>query len=182
MRQGRPRKGAEHPRAPREALASAWRAPRALLLLLLRAHLVELLEPGGFLDEPRQIRVRRGAAQPVVRAPVLREVVRAHAAVAAEEEVPSRLLVVRVEARRALLAPPPIGQAGAQHAHGLVAVAVLRALVLDGHADACGRVRHAHGRIGRVDVLPARAGAALGLHAEVCMARSGMGRASAGWL
>src|SRR3712207_7994798 len=44
---------------------------------------------------------------------------------------------------------------------------LLRALVLAGDDDPRRQVRDAHGRVGGVDVLPARAGRAVGVHAQV---------------
>src|SRR5690606_22399756 len=58
-------------------------------------------------------------------------------------------------------------QAGAQHAHGGLAVLQLRLLVLHRHDDAGRQVRDAHGRVGRVDRLPARARRAVHVDLEV---------------
>src|SRR5690606_21079342 len=48
-------------------------------------------------------------------------------------------------------------QAGRQHLHGFFPIAVLRAVVLTLHHEASWQVSDAHGRIGLVHVLPARA-------------------------
>ncbi|MNX81261.1 hypothetical protein D3C86_1129440 [compost metagenome] len=58
-------------------------------------------------------------------------------------------------------------QARLQHRHGLGTVAVLRTVVLALHDDAGGDVGNPHRRIGLVDVLPARARGAVGIHAQV---------------
>src|SRR5690606_13153778 len=63
-----------------------------------------------------------------------------------------------------------VEQLGAQQVHGLGAVLVLAALVLAGHHDAARKVRDAHGRIGLVDVLAARAAGAVGVDLEVLVA------------
>src|SRR5438094_2308732 len=54
-----------------------------------------------------------------------------------------------------------------QHRHGLRAVAVLRAVILALYHDAGRQMSDAHGRIGLVDVLPARAGSAVGVDAQL---------------
>ena len=54
-----------------------------------------------------------------------------------------------------------------EHRHALGAVAVLRAVVLALHDDAGGQVGDAHRRLGLVDVLPARAGGAVDVDAQV---------------
>ena len=54
-----------------------------------------------------------------------------------------------------------------EQVHGLGAVLVLGPLVLAGHHQARGQMGDAHGGIGLVDVLPARAAGAVGVHAEV---------------
>ena len=54
-----------------------------------------------------------------------------------------------------------------QHAQGLRLVLVLRAPVLAFDHGAGGKVRDAHGGVGLVDVLPARAGCAEGVDAQV---------------
>ena len=62
-----------------------------------------------------------------------------------------------------------VPQLGAQHAHGLLAVLDLRALVLALHHDARGTVPDAHGRVGAVDVLTARAACAVGVDAQIVL-------------
>src|SRR5713101_278353 len=54
-----------------------------------------------------------------------------------------------------------------QHRHGFRAVAVLRAVILALYHDAGRQMRDAHGRIGLVDVLSARAGSAIGVDAQL---------------
>src|SRR5690606_35228578 len=68
-----------------------------------------------------------------------------------------------------LLALPQLGfiEARLEHAHGGRAVLVLRAVILAGDDDAGGDVGDTHRRIGGVDVLPARAGGAVGVDLEV---------------
>ena len=68
----------------------------------------------------------------------------------------------RVELGAALLQLELV-ELGAQHIHGLRAVAVLRAVVLAGGDDAGRQVGDAHGRIGPVDVLAARTRGAVGV-------------------
>jgi len=58
-------------------------------------------------------------------------------------------------------------QARLEHFHRLGLVAVLRAVVLALHHDPRGTVRDAHGGVGLVDVLSARAGSAVGVDAQV---------------
>ena len=58
-------------------------------------------------------------------------------------------------------------QLGLQHFHGGSTVLVLGAFVLAGNDDAGGNVRQAHGGIGLVDVLAARAAGTIGIHAQV---------------
>ena len=58
-------------------------------------------------------------------------------------------------------------EAGLQHLQRLGAVLMLAALLLDGNGDAGGNVGDAHGRIGLVDVLAARARGAVGVDAQV---------------
>jgi hypothetical protein len=65
------------------------------------------------------------------------------------------------------LAHLEVVQARAQALPGHVAVAVLAAAVLALHHDAGGDVRQAHGRVGLVDVLTARARGAVGVGAHV---------------
>ena len=71
-------------------------------------------------------------------------------------------------------APGP--DAGAQDPHGEVAVAVLRAFGLGLHHDAGRQVGDAHGGVGLVDVLPARAAGPEGVDAEVLVLDLDVGR------
>ena len=72
----------------------------------------------------------------------------------------------RVELRLLFL-QAQIVQARLENLHRRIAIAMLRPLVLAGHDDAGGEVGDAHGRIGDVDVLPARAARAIGVDAQV---------------
>ena len=58
-------------------------------------------------------------------------------------------------------------QTGAQHLHADFAVLDLGALLLRLHHRVGGDVRDAHGRVGRVDALAARAGRAVRIDAQV---------------
>jgi len=59
------------------------------------------------------------------------------------------------------------GESAAQHAHGGLPVLDLGALGLAAHDDARRQMGDADGRVGLVDVLAARAGRAVGVHAQV---------------
>ena len=65
------------------------------------------------------------------------------------------------------LALAGVAQAGEQHSHGLVAVAVLRAVVLAFGHDAGGQVGDAHGGFGLVDVLAAGTGGTEHVDAQI---------------
>src|SRR5215467_9415910 len=69
--------------------------------------------------------------------------------------------------RLALLLHLEFVEFGAQHAHGALAVLVLRALVLATGDNAGGNVRDAYRGIGRVHVLAALAAGAIGVDAKV---------------
>src|SRR3546814_7667992 len=57
--------------------------------------------------------------------------------------------------------------AGFQHVHGFGLVLVLRSLVLASDDDSSRNVGDAHRRIGRIDMLPARTGSAIGVDLQV---------------
>ena len=74
-----------------------------------------------------------------------------------------------IVARRGFLAPAQFGfiEASLEHVHRGGAVLMLRAVILRRDDDARGNVGDAHGGIGGVDVLPARARCAIGVDLEV---------------
>src|SRR5690349_10492890 len=65
------------------------------------------------------------------------------------------------------LAQLQLVEARFQERHGFGAIAMLRAVILALYHDACGQMRDAHGGIGLVHVLAARAGRAIGVDAEL---------------
>src|ERR671922_294486 len=74
---------------------------------------------------------------------------------------PRRLLLLALLRALELVEPRP------QHAHRLRLVLELRLLVLHRDDDACGHVRDAHSRVGRVHALAARAGRAVDVDLQV---------------
>ena len=97
---------------------------------------------------------------------VLREVVRADllgALAGADLRAARRGLLGRLALALGLVDPR------AQHAHRLLAVLELRALVLHRDDDARRQVRDAHRRVGRVDRLAARAGRAVDVDLQVAL-------------
>ena len=113
-------------------------------------------------DDLRQLLQRE--ADPVVGHAALREVVGADAfgAVAGADHRLARLGLGPLRGVALLFV-----EARAQHLHRLFAVLVLAAPVLAGDHQPGRQVGDADRRIGRVDVLPARAGCAIGVDLEV---------------
>ena len=100
----------------------------------------------------------------MVRQAALREVIGADAlaAVARADQALARGRFLRL-----LLAQLHVLDARGQHFHRLRLVLVLAAVILAFHHDAGRQVGDAHGRIGLVDVLSARARGAVGVDAQV---------------
>src|SRR6185437_2129951 len=82
-------------------------------------------------------------------------------------EVNLELGVFNFFSDRALLFELVFVEARTQHLHRLLTVLVLRALILAGDDDVGGKMRHADGRIGGVDVLAALAAGAIGVDAQI---------------
>ena len=59
-----------------------------------------------------------------------------------------------------------LGQFAAQHLHGGLPVLDLAALILALHHDTCGQMGNTDSRLSLIDVLAARAAAAIGVHAQ----------------
>ena len=131
--------------------------PSLVLGLERRGELVELAA-----QDAREVAL--GEPDAVVGHPVLREVVGAdllRARARADLRQPLRRLLGLLRRQLALEQPR------AQHAHRPVAVLELRLLVLHRDDHAGRLVRDAHGRVGRVDRLPARARGAVDVDLQV---------------
>lgn len=124
------------------------------------------------VDELVQIAVHHGVelikrqTDAVIGHAPLREVIRAYAlrAVAGADLGAALIGILRV----ALLAHHLV-QAAAQYAHGLFAVLYLAALVLRRDDQAGGQVRYAHGGVGTVNMLTARARRAVRIYAQIVL-------------
>ena len=91
----------------------------------------------------------------IVGADALRAVARAHLKAAAGGILAVLLLALKLV------------QAGLEHAHGLFPILNLAALILTGDHQSRGQMGDAHGGVGAVDVLAARAGGAIGVDAQL---------------
>src|SRR5262249_16496141 len=149
--------------APPPPPPPAWAPPRRQHFRLMLAHQrVDDLAQRFAFHHLRQL--VEGEIDAVVPPPPLRKIIGADALGAiAGADLPAPL----GGARRILLLTFEIVEPGAQHRHGLGAIAMLGAVFLHHHDDASGNVGDAHGRFGLVDVLAAGAAGAQRVDLEV---------------